>query len=109
MLTLLKNPDIIKEVAKHKNRPQFVVGFAAETEDLNEFALQKLKEKKLDMICGNDVSVGNSGFASDFNKMELFIKDNEGIQQQSIPLQEKDRVAQSIVDAIKKHFKSTRL
>jgi phosphopantothenoylcysteine decarboxylase/phosphopantothenate--cysteine ligase len=74
-LCLTKNPDIIGWVASQKERP-FVVGFAAESQNLEEFASQKLQNKKLDMICANNISSKNTGFNSDNN--EILIMDKDG-------------------------------
>ena len=73
-LTLVKNPDIIADVASASNRP-FCVGFAAETNDLETYALGKLKRKNLDLIAANDVSVADQGFNSDNNALTIFAKD----------------------------------
>lgn len=79
-LTLVKNPDIIAEVARSENRP-FTAGFAAETENLEEYARKKLTEKNLDLIAANDVSKKDSGFDSDKNSITLY--DREGGRQNS--------------------------
>lgn len=72
VLELIQNPDIIAEVAAlTKNRP-FVVGFAAETQDVDNYAKTKLKNKNLDLICANDVSSSTQGFNSDKNALTLF-------------------------------------
>jgi phosphopantothenoylcysteine decarboxylase/phosphopantothenate--cysteine ligase len=73
-LTLVKNPDIIADVANASNRP-FCVGFAAETNDVEAYALGKLQRKNLDLIAANDVSVGDQGFNSDNNALTVFAKD----------------------------------
>jgi phosphopantothenoylcysteine decarboxylase/phosphopantothenate--cysteine ligase len=71
-LTLVKNPDVIANVAAlSKNRP-YTVGFAAETQDVASYAKGKLKNKNLDMICANDVSKEGLGFNSDHNALTLF-------------------------------------
>ncbi len=74
-LQLTKNDDIISMVAKHKIRP-YVVGFAAETENLIENAIQKLQAKNLDMIVANDVSTScdqpDIGFNSEYNALHVF-------------------------------------
>lgn len=73
--TLVKNPDIVASVAAmEKNRP-FVVGFAAETQNVEEYARGKLKQKHLDLICANDVSLTGHGFNSDTNALHLFWHD----------------------------------
>ena len=71
-LTLVKNPDVIANVAAlSENRP-YTVGFAAETQDVASYAQGKLKNKNLDMICANDVSKEGLGFNSDHNALTLF-------------------------------------
>ena len=70
-LALVRNPDIITEVAKSANKP-FVVGFAAETQELEMYAKQKLERKRLDMIAGNDVSDSDIGFDSQENALEVY-------------------------------------
>ena len=72
-LKLIRNPDIIAEVAHlSENRP-FTVGFAAETQNLADYAQDKLQRKNLDMICANDVS-GGQAFNTDENMLQLFWK-----------------------------------
>ncbi|MGE4501544.1 MAG: bifunctional phosphopantothenoylcysteine decarboxylase/phosphopantothenate--cysteine ligase CoaBC [Thiomicrospira sp.] len=68
-LTLVKNPDIIAWVAQQPNKP-FVVGFAAETQNVIEYAKDKLQRKGLDMICANEVGDGK-GFETDTNALTL--------------------------------------
>tara|TARA_B100000941_G_scaffold172397_1_gene122897 strand:- start:1375 stop:2571 length:1197 start_codon:yes stop_codon:yes gene_type:complete len=67
------NKDILKFVSQNNFlRPKIVVGFAAETNDLNSNSLIKLKEKNCDWIIGNDVRKKDTGFGSDYNKVSLF-------------------------------------
>ncbi|KZN51133.1 bifunctional phosphopantothenoylcysteine decarboxylase/phosphopantothenate--cysteine ligase CoaBC [Pseudoalteromonas luteoviolacea] len=95
-LTLVKNPDIIAEVASlTRNRP-YTVGFAAETQNVEQYALGKLKNKKLDMICANDVSQAGLGFNSDNNALTLFWHD----EQISLPTSGKKELALTVVKAI---------
>jgi phosphopantothenoylcysteine decarboxylase / phosphopantothenate---cysteine ligase len=75
-LDLLPNPDILKSVAQLPQRP-FCVGFAAETQDHAEQALNKLKNKQLDLICVNDVANAEIGFASDDNALSVFSENNQ--------------------------------
>ncbi len=69
-LTLVKNPDILALVAGKTHRP-FCVGFAAETENANEYAKQKLVSKKIDLIAVNDVSRPDIGFDSNDNALTV--------------------------------------
>jgi phosphopantothenoylcysteine decarboxylase/phosphopantothenate--cysteine ligase len=70
-LTFIKNPDILSDVA-HLANPPFTLGFAAETQNLREYALGKLHRKKLNMIAANDVSDSKIGFNSDQNALTIF-------------------------------------
>ncbi len=69
-LALVPNPDILKEVAGRKGH-RFVVGFAAETDDVRAHALAKLAAKGIDMLVVNDVSQAGIGFESDDNQVTL--------------------------------------
>lgn len=75
-LTLIKNPDIVASVAAMENKP-FCVGFAAETQNLQEYALGKLQRKNLDMIIANDVANTDIGFNSDSNAVTVFTSHSE--------------------------------
>ncbi|GAB1595220.1 hypothetical protein PAGU2638_08990 [Lysobacter sp. PAGU 2638] len=71
-LQLVRTRDILAEVASHPNRPQLVVGFAAETHDVETYARGKLVAKKLDLIAANRVGVEGSGFESDVNTLVVY-------------------------------------
>lgn len=71
-LKLVKNPDIVAGVAALTEHRPYVVGFAAETQNVEEYAKQKLARKNLDMICANDVSQEGQGFNTDTNALHLF-------------------------------------
>ena len=74
---LQKNIDILEFLGKNnKHRPKIVIGFAAETENLDKNALSKLKQKNCDIIIANDVSKKDSGFNSDYNRVSII--DNSG-------------------------------
>ncbi|WP_028116428.1 bifunctional phosphopantothenoylcysteine decarboxylase/phosphopantothenate--cysteine ligase CoaBC [Ferrimonas senticii] len=75
-IQLVRNPDILATVASHTKRP-FTVGFAAETNDVEQYALDKLKRKKLDLIAANDVSKAGQGFNADSNALTLFWLDGQ--------------------------------
>ncbi|WP_311063532.1 bifunctional phosphopantothenoylcysteine decarboxylase/phosphopantothenate--cysteine ligase CoaBC [Halomonas sp. DWK9] len=93
-LTLVKNPDIIADVAALpiEQRP-FVVGFAAETQDVERYAQDKLARKGLDMIVANDVSQQGLGFGSDDNAALLLWRTPLGNEQLSAPPQPKTQLA----------------
>ena len=71
IITLEQNPDIIATVASLPNKP-FVVGFAAETDDLEVYATGKLRTKNLDMIAANWVGKAEGGFDSDRNALQVY-------------------------------------
>ena len=96
-ILLTKNPDILKQLGKKKTRDQFLVGFAAETDDLEKNALLKMAKKNLDMIAANIVGSSDSGFKTDTNKVKLFFKDGSSFD---IPLMEKDKVADILIDHV---------
>jgi phosphopantothenoylcysteine decarboxylase/phosphopantothenate--cysteine ligase len=96
VLTFKKNMDILKELGKQKKN-QLLVGFAAETESLEENAAKKLKEKNLDMIVGNIVGDASSGFSSDNNIATLFYKNGKKEQLNEMS---KDALAHIILDRI---------
>ena len=95
-LTLKKNADIISWVAAQSKKP-FVVGFAAESENLQQFAKSKLERKKLDMICANDISEPSLGFNSDNNR--ILILDKKGVQLQ-LPAASKEKIASDIIQQV---------
>jgi phosphopantothenoylcysteine decarboxylase / phosphopantothenate---cysteine ligase len=101
VLELEKNPDILAELGKAKGH-RILVGFAAETENLFDNALEKLKKKNLDLIVANDVSKQGIGFGSDNN--EVMIIDSGGGMKQ-VPVLSKDEIANIILDSIRKIVK----
>ncbi len=96
VLHLQQNEDILK-VLGQKKKHQILVGFAAETKDLEKNATQKLAEKNLDIIAGNLVGSSDSGFESDTNTVTLFFKDGTT---ESLPTMEKLGVAHILLDRI---------
>ncbi|MCE9680320.1 bifunctional phosphopantothenoylcysteine decarboxylase/phosphopantothenate--cysteine ligase CoaBC [Shewanella sp. AS1] len=100
-LALVRNPDILATVASHTPRP-FTVGFAAETQDVEHYAKDKLKRKKLDMIAANDVSNPELGFNSDSNALKVFWAHG----QQDLPACDKHSLAQQLLTLIAKQMKS---
>lgn len=94
-LELIPNPDIVAEVAALPRRP-YVVGFAAETDDLLQHARAKLERKRLDMICANLIGVEGSGFEAECNEITLLWEGG----QQSLPHAPKPVIARQILEAI---------
>jgi len=68
-LTLVENPDIIASIANHAKRPKLVIAFAAETQNVTEYAHKKLTKKGVDAVVANDVSRSDIGFGSDTNEI----------------------------------------
>lgn len=97
VVELVKNPDILRELGAAKRGGQLLVGFAAETADLEANAAVKLAEKNLDMIVANDVSEPGAGFNVDTNIVRLLYRDGS---REQLPMLSKDEVAQTILDRI---------
>ena len=76
-LELVKTRDILADVAIHARRPALVVGFAAETDKVAEYARGKLERKRVDMICANRVGLQGGGFESDDNALLVIDSDGE--------------------------------
>ena len=79
---------------------EFMVGFAAETRNVEEYAAGKLVAKKLDMIACNDVSRADIGFASDENAMTVFFAEHYQMQKRDLEKASKQEISQQLVDAI---------
>ncbi len=90
------NPDILAELGKQKG-DRFLVGFAAETHDLNKYASQKLQQKNLDMIVANDVTQEGAGFNGDTNVVRLLFAEGST---EELPRMSKDAVAAVLLDRI---------
>ena len=95
-LNLIPTKDILMEVSKIKTQ-QFVVGFAAETQNLIQSALEKLRNKKLDLIVANDISAPGIGFQSDNNQVTL-VDSNEQVE--NLPRMAKQEIANILLDKI---------
>lgn len=95
-LELIKTKDILSELGKQKTK-QFLVGFALETQNITEYAKQKLKNKNLDMIVANSASEHGSGFGVDTNKITIIDKHNKI---SNFELKPKQEVAKDIVNYI---------
>ena len=95
-IKMVKNPDIVAGVAALGTHRPYVVGFAAETNNVEEYARQKRIRKNLDLICANDVSDANQGFNSDSNALHLFWQDGDKV----LPLERKALLGQLLLDEI---------
>ncbi|HDG9761385.1 bifunctional phosphopantothenoylcysteine decarboxylase/phosphopantothenate--cysteine ligase CoaBC [Acinetobacter nosocomialis] len=98
-VSLVKNPDIVATIAAQEKRP-FMVGFAAETQNVEEYAAGKLVAKKLDMIACNDVSRADIGFASDENAMTVFFAQSYHMKKRELEKASKQEISQQLVEAI---------
>ena len=98
-LSLVKNPDILATISL-AHPALFVVGFAAETQDIERYARGKLVSKDLDLIACNDVSRADIGFASDDNAMQVFF--SERYEHDSVTLEKasKDKIAEQLAGII---------
>ena len=95
-LKMVKNPDIVAGVAALKIDRPYVVGFAAETNNVEEYARQKRARKNLDLICANDVSQQNQGFNSDSNALHLFWQEGDKV----LALARKELLGQQLLNEI---------
>jgi phosphopantothenoylcysteine decarboxylase/phosphopantothenate--cysteine ligase len=101
-LTLELEPteDILLALAGRRSAggmPRVVVGFAAESQDLEQNAAKKLAAKKLDMIVANDISAADAGFAVDTNRVTLLYADG---RREELPLQSKAEVAEEVIQRV---------
>ncbi|KPZ69561.1 MULTISPECIES: bifunctional phosphopantothenoylcysteine decarboxylase/phosphopantothenate--cysteine ligase CoaBC [Shewanella] len=101
-LEMIRNPDILANVAALKNRP-FTVGFAAETDNVEEYARGKLERKKLDLIAANDVSIAGLGFNADANALHVFWQDGS----QQLPATDKLTLAKQLLTLIATKIKTS--
>jgi len=99
-LQLVRTPDILVEVAAHAQRPRYVVGFAAETCDVDSYARDKLIRKQLDMIAANDVSCAGQGFESEDNALIVLTREARF----DIGRASKASVAQSLLVLVAEHL-----
>jgi len=99
-LNLEKNIDILNYVSNHNSlRPKLVIGFAAETNELEENSRKKLMEKNCDWIIANDISNKSIGFNSDFNEVTILYK-NKKIEDEKLYMKKKSEIADEIVDRV---------
>ncbi|MGG2199552.1 bifunctional phosphopantothenoylcysteine decarboxylase/phosphopantothenate--cysteine ligase CoaBC [Paenibacillus validus] len=95
-MRLVKNPDILQLVGERKTK-QLVVGFAAETRDLEKFAMDKLQRKRCDLLVANDVTLEGAGFGTDTNIVRIF--DASGLVE-ALPMLGKREVASRLLSLI---------
>jgi phosphopantothenoylcysteine decarboxylase/phosphopantothenate--cysteine ligase len=100
-LELVRNPDILAEVAALRSHRPFTVGFAAETHDVLHYAEDKRRRKNLDLIAANRVGVAGSGFGSEQNELHVLWEGGE----QVLPLAEKTLLGQQLVALIAARYR----
>ena len=99
-INLEKNIDILNYVSNHNSmRPKLVVGFAAETNDIDNNAKIKLSNKNCDWIVANDVSKKDIGFDSDYNEVTIHYKNSKS-KKEKLSLKKKSEISEEIVDRI---------
>ena len=104
-LEVEKNKDILNYTSKHnKLRPKIVIGFAAETNNLEENSRRKLDEKNCDWIIANDVSNTKIGFDSEYNEIKIFKKNKKNIE--NISFNTKEMIAKRLVEKISNELKA---
>lgn len=99
VIEMVRNPDILLELGRMKTK-QILVGFAAETDQLERYALQKLEKKHLDMIVANHV---NAGFAKETNQVTFYFADGS---RQPLERMAKRKVADKICEALAALFET---
>ena len=98
-LNLIKNPDILADVAELAS-PPFCVGFAAESENLEKYALQKFEQKKLHMIAANNITNPGIGFNSDYNALHVFWRGGN----KQLPTASKTQIARQLIALIAQQY-----
>ena len=96
-ILLEKNPDILKELGQKKREGQILVGFAAETQNLLQYAKEKIEKKNLDFIVANDVTKPGAGFNTATNLVKII---SRGGEIEELPLMDKREVAKRIFDRV---------
>ena len=103
-IKLERNVDILNYISNHNSmRPKLVIGFAAETENLDSNAMEKLKNKNCDWIVANDVSKKNIGFDSDYNEVTIHYNDLKK-KKETLSYKKKSEISEEIVDRIVTHM-----
>lgn len=96
-IELVKNPDILKEISACKKDNQIVVGFAAESENIIEYAKEKIQKKGCDFLVANDISRSDIGFSSDYNEVLIIDK---SLNVEKVEKASKKEIAKKILEAI---------
>ncbi len=103
-IKLERNVDILNYISNHNSmRPKLVIGFAAETKNLDSNAMKKLKNKNCDWVVANDVSKENIGFDSDYNEVTIHYN-NLKKNKETLSYKKKSEISEEIVDRIVTHM-----
>lgn len=97
VIELVRTPDILAAVARDARRPRVVVGFAAETGNVETYARGKLESKRVDMIAANRVGIAGSGFESDDNALTIHRRDGDSVALGPAP---KTALADDLLDLV---------
>ena len=100
---LIRNPDILEILGRTKKDKQIIVGFSAESENLEKNALEKLQKKKIDMIIANDITIPDIGFGSDENAVIILTRDGS---REVIQRQPKIQIARHICNKLVEMFET---
>ncbi len=104
-IEIVKTKDILDYTSKHnKLRPKLVIGFAAETSNLDKNSMKKLVEKNCDWIIANDVSNKEIGFDSEYNEVKIFQRNKPNIE--NISITTKEMIAKKLVEKISNELKA---
>ena len=96
-IKFFNNPDILQAISTHKKRPRLVVGFAAETENLIDNAMKKIKKKKCDIIIANNVSSNRNVFGGNMNAVNIINKKGSFLE---LPKMTKSKIAKKILHEV---------
>ncbi len=103
-IELTRNPDILEILGRTKREKQIIIGFSAESENIEKNAREKLEKKKIDMIIANDISVPEIGFESDENEVIILTRDG---QREVLQRRPKAQIAQHICNKLVEIFQKT--
>ncbi len=101
-LELVRNPDILAEVAALPSHRPFTVGFAAETHNVLHYAEDKRRRKNLDLIAANQVGIAGSGFESEQNALHVLWEGGE----KALPMTDKTRLGQQLITLIAQRYRA---
>ena len=101
VLELTRNPDILEILGRTKRESQIIIGFSAESENIEKNALEKLEKKKIDMIIANDITIPDIGFGSDENAVTILTKDRK---KEKLQRQPKIQIAKHICNKLIEMF-----